>query len=71
MLEFFGTFADALFSAFNFFLNFVTGILTFFRLVLEFISYLTVVIGYLPAPLIVFCLMGIFMSVLLLIVGRN
>lgn len=71
MLEFFGTLADAIYSVFNFFLNFVDGIFTFFVLIFEFIGYLYLVIGNIPAPLVAFCIMGILISVLLLIVGRN
>lgn len=71
MLEFFGTLANALLSVFRILLNLLSGLVAFFGLVAEFIAYIFLVIGSLPAPLTVFCIMGVLISVILLIVGRN
>ena len=71
MLDFLSTFANALFTLFNLLINIVKGLLQFFSMIPQFVAYLEAVFAYGPAPLVVFLMMGVLISVILLIVGRN
>ena len=71
MLEFLSGISDAIVSVFRLLLNLIMGIVQLVALALEFVSYLTLVLGYLPAPLLAFAGLGISLSVILLLVGRN
>lgn len=71
MLEFLSGISDAIVSVFQLLLNLVMGIVQLVALALDFVSYLTLVLGYLPAPLLAFAGLGISLSVILLLVGRN
>ncbi len=71
MLEFFSSIADAIFTVFQLLLNMVQGLVQFFLMIPQFLTYLTTVFAYVPAPLVVFLSMGVTISVILLIVGRN
>lgn len=71
MLDFLSTFANAVYVLFNLLINIVNGILQFFMMLPQFIAYLETVFAYVPAPLVVFLMMGVLISVILLIVGRN
>ena len=71
MLEFLSGISDAIVSVFRLLLNLIMGIVQLVALALDFVSYLTVVLGYLPAPLLAFAGLGISLSVILLLVGRN
>lgn len=71
MLEFLSTLANALFTVFNLLINMVKGLLQFFSMIPQFLAYLETVFAYVPAPLVVFLMMGVLISVILLIVGRN
>ena len=71
MLEFFKAIADAIFAVFHLLINLIMGLINFFQLIFEFTSYLGLVVAYIPAPLVAFVMMGITVSILLLIVGRN
>lgn len=71
MLEFFSSIADAIFTVFKLLLNMVNGLVQFFLMLPQFLAYLTTVFSYVPAPLVVFLSLGVTISVILLIVGRN
>ena len=71
MLEFLSGISNAIVSVFQLLLNLIMGIVQLVALALDFVSYLTLVLGYLPAPLLAFAGLGISLSVILLLVGRN
>lgn len=71
MLDFLSNIADALFTVFNLLVNMIKGLIQFFMMIPQFIAYLTSVFAYVPAPLVVFLMLGVLISVVLLIVGRN
>ncbi len=71
MLEFLQGISNAITSVFQLLLNLIMGMVQLVALAIEFISYLTIVLGYLPTPLLAFAGLGISLSVILLIVGRN
>lgn len=71
MLDFLSGISDAIVSVFRLLLNLIMGIVQLVALALDFVSYLTLVLGYLPAPLLAFAGLGISLSVILLLVGRN
>lgn len=71
MLDFLSALSNAITSVLQFLLNLIMGMVQLVALSIEFISYLTMVLGYLPTPLLAFGGLGISLSVILLIVGRN
>lgn len=71
MLDFLSGISDAIVSVFQLLLNTVQGLIQLVALAIDFIAYLTLVLGYLPAPLLAFAGLGISLSVILLLVGRN
>lgn len=71
MLDFLSSISNAIVSVFQLLLNLITGIVQLISLAFEFIAYLTLVLGYLPPPLLAFAGLGISLSVILLLVGRN
>lgn len=71
MLEFFGMIGDVILTLLRLLWNLISGLVTFFGLIGEFITYLTQAIAYLPSPLIAFAMVGISVSALLMIVGRQ
>lgn len=71
MIEFLSTLANAVYTLFQLLINIVNGILQFFLMLPQFLAYLETVFAYVPAPLVVFLMMGVLISVILLIVGRN
>ena len=71
MLEFFSSIADAIYTVFQLLLNMVQGLVQFFLMIPQFLTYLTTVFEYVPAPLVIFLSLGVTISVILLIVGRN
>ena len=71
MLEFFSSIADAIYTVFQLLLNMVQGLVQFFLMIPQFLTYLTAVFAYVPAPLVIFLSLGVTISVILLIVGRN
>ena len=71
MIEFFKMIGDAIFTVFQLLLNMVEGLVRFFLMIPQFLSYLTTVFVYVPSPLVVFLSVGVTISVILLIVGRN
>lgn len=71
MLDFLAGISNAIVSVFQLLINLISGIVQLVALAIEFVSYLTIVLGYLPSPLLAFAGLGISLSVILLLVGRN
>lgn len=71
MLQFLKNIADAIFTVFQLLINIVTGIIQFFAMLPQFVTYLQTVFAYIPSPLVVFLFLGVSISIVLLIVGRN
>ena len=71
MLDFLAGLSNAIVAVFQLLINLISGIVQLVALAFEFLSYLTIVLGYLPTPLLAFAGLGISLSVILLLVGRN
>lgn len=71
MLDFFAGISNAIVAVFQLLINLISGIVQLVALAFEFVSYITIVLGYLPTPLLAFAGLGISLSVILLLVGRN
>lgn len=62
---------DAIQAVLQLVINTVMGIVQLISLAFEFITYLTLVLGQMPVPLLAFAGLGISLSVILLLLGRN
>ena len=71
MLDFLAGISNAIVAVFQLLINLISGIVQLVALAFEFVSYITIVLGYLPTPLLDFAGVGISLSVILLLVGRN
>lgn len=71
MLDFLAGISNAIVAVFQLLINLISGIVQLVALAVEFVSYITIVLGYLPTPLLAFAGLGISLSVILLLVGRN
>lgn len=71
MLDFLAGISNAIVAVFQLLINLISGVVQLVALAFEFVSYLTIVLGYLPTPLLAFAGLGISLSVILLLVGRN
>lgn len=71
MLDFLAGISAAIVAVFQLIINSITSIISLVSLAFEFITYITLVLGHIPAPLLAFAGLGISLSVILLIVGRN
>lgn len=71
MLDFLAGISNAIVAVFQLLINLISGIVQLIALAFEFVSYITIVLGYLPTPLLAFAGLGISLSVILLLVGRN
>ena len=71
MLDFLAGISNAIVAVFQLLINLISGIVQLVALAFEFLSYLTIVLGYLPTPLLAFAGLGVSLSVILLLVGRN
>lgn len=71
MLDFLAGISNAIVAVFQLLINLISGIVQLVALAIEFVSYITIVLGYLPSPLLAFAGLGISLSVILLLVGRN
>lgn len=71
MLDFLAGISNAIVAVFQLLINLISGIVQLVALAFEFLSYLTIVLGYLPTPLLAFAGLGISLSIILLLVGRN
>lgn len=71
MLDFLTGISNFIVTILQLLINMISGLVQLIVLSFEFITYFTQVLGYLPAPLLAFGAMGISLSVILLLVGRN
>lgn len=71
MLDFLAGISNAIVAVFQLLINLISGIVQLVALAFEFVSYITIVLGYLPTPLLAFAGLGISLSAILLLVGRN
>lgn len=71
MVEFLSTLANAIVTLFHLIINSVAGIVQFFAMLPQFLTYLATVFAYVPAPLVTFLSIGVTFSVILLIIARN
>lgn len=71
MLDFLAGISNAIVAVFQLLINLISGLVQLVALAFEFVSYITIVLGYLPTPLLAFAGLGISLSVILLLVGRN
>lgn len=71
MLDFLAGISNAIVAVFQLLINLISGVVQLVALAFEFVSYITIVLGYLPTPLLAFAGLGISLSVILLLVGRN
>ena len=71
MLDFLAGISNAIVAVFQLLINLISGIVQLVALAFEFVSYISIVLGYLPTPLLAFAGLGISLSVILLLVGRN
>ena len=71
MLDFLVGISNAIVAVFQLLINLISGVVQLVALAFEFVSYITIVLGYLPTPLLAFAGLGISLSVILLLVGRN
>ena len=71
MLDFLAGISNAIVTVFQLLINMVSGLVNLVTLSFDYIAYLTQVLAFLPAPLLAFGAMGISLSVILLLVGRN
>lgn len=71
MVDFLSTLANAIVTLFHLIINSVAGIVQFFAMLPQFLTYLTTVFAYVPAPLVTFLSIGVTISVILLIIARN
>ena len=71
MLDFLAGISNAIVAVFQLLINLISGIVQLVALAFEFVSYITIVLGYLPTPLLAFAGLGISLSVILLLMGRN
>lgn len=71
MLDFFAQIGEVLLAIVDLIVNVVTSLVKFFTMVPSWIAFLVTSVGYLPGIVVSFILVGVFISVILLIVGRN
>lgn len=71
LIEFFTSIGNAIYTVFQLLLNMVQGLVQFFLMIPQFLTYLATVFAYVPSPLVIFLSLGVTISVILLIVGRN
>lgn len=58
-------------TIFNFFANLLSSFISFFKIIPTIIIFVTSSIGYLPSMVMVFATVGITVSILFLVLGRN
>lgn len=65
------TIVDAITTVFGLLLNSVTGLIALIGIVFDFLAYFALVIAEMPAPLLAFAMVGVLVSVILLVLGRQ
>lgn len=71
MFEALSTIVDAITTVFGLLVNSVTGLLALIGIIFDFLAYFALVIAEMPAPLLAFAMVGVLVSVILLILGRQ
>lgn len=71
MLDFLTGIVDVILSLLQLVINFIMSLVQLIVLSVQFVAYLTNVLAFFPAPLMAFAGLGISLSVILLLVGRN
>lgn len=71
MFEALSTIVDAITTVFGLLVNSVTGLIALIGIIFDFLAYFALVIAEMPAPLLAFAMVGILVSVILLVLGRQ
>ena len=71
MFEALSTIVDAITTVFGLLVNSVTGLLALIGIIFDFLAYFALVIAEMPAPLLAFAMVGVLISVILLVLGRQ
>lgn len=71
MFEALSTIVDAITTVFGLLVNSVTGLLALIGIIFDFLAYFALVIAEMPAPLLAFAMVGVLVSVILLVLGRQ
>ena len=65
------TIVDAITTVFGLLVNSVTGLIALIGIIFDFLAYFALVIAEMPAPLLAFAMVGVLVSVILLVLGRQ
>lgn len=71
MFEALSTIVDAITTVFGLLVNSVTGLIALISIIFDFLAYFALVIAEMPAPLLAFAMVGVLVSVILLVLGRQ
>lgn len=71
MFEALSTIVDAITTVFGLLVNSVTGLIALIGIIFDFLVYFSLVIAEMPAPLLAFAMVGVLVSVILLVLGRQ
>lgn len=71
MVEFFSGISSIITTLVDLVINLVSGIVQFFLMLPDFLLFYNYSVGLMPAVLIPFVLLGVSISLILLIIGRN
>lgn len=71
MFEALSTIVDAITTVFGLLVNSVTGLIALIGIIFDFLAYFALVIAEMPAPLLAFAMVGVLVSVILLVLGRQ
>lgn len=71
MFEALSTIVDAITTVFGLLVNSVTGLIALIGIIFDFLAYFALVIAEMPVPLLAFAMVGVLVSVILLVLGRQ
>lgn len=71
MFEALSTIVDAITTVFGLLVNSVTGLIALIGIIFDFLAYFALVIAEMPAPLLAFAMVGVLVSVIFLVLGRQ
>lgn len=71
MFEALSTIVNAITTVFGLLVNSVTGLIALIGIIFDFLAYFALVIAEMPAPLLAFAMVGVLVSVILLVLGRQ
>lgn len=71
MFDALSTIVDAITTVFGLLINSVTGLIALIGIIFDFLAYFALVIAEMPAPLLAFAMVGVLVSVILLVLGRQ